>query len=431
MRARVASPDKPRRAAGRTAAWAVGAAWLAFASTACSSSIGDARPSPIPPGYLEALEREGRSPLDPSRGDAPRTQADGERLVDAVIASVGDRYLTRSEVLRRLRLESAAGGSGPGMEAEIERARVRWAQTQLLGIAARQGGLQADPAAVDRIARDKLKELAKTASEEDGSEISPEAWLAQRRLTWEEFRRQFEDEVLVQFWHRRATLGLGQGARPEQDLEVTPAEVRRIYREHGEAFDEPRSVRSAVFEFRVAGLADDDHGPAEWQALAERRADQLAQLFREGHEAAFLARRYGLDDEERELGMWRVEKEFVAIEDQQRRLRSMPELVQFLDRPELAARDALVLRGAGGPLVYGIVEYKPGRRLDFVEAQKAIATRIANARVTALRARTVISLLESGSVVSPRELEDHLLDAAQAALDQIAADDILRTVRLK
>ena len=41
------------------------------------------------------------------------------------------------------------------------------------------------------------------------------------------------------------------------------------------------------------------------------------------------------------------------------------------------------------------------------------------------------SRLDAGSVVSPPELEDMVLDGAQQTLDKIAADDILGKVRLR
>ena len=393
---------------------------------ACSSSVGEIRPSPIPPGYLEALAREG----GPDGGTRRRERQAGEQIVDGLIAAVGDRFLTRSEVLRRLRLDEGRRPPGMSIEDEIARERVNWAQTQLLGIAARQAGLRADARMVDGIVREQMKRMLDEASKKEGRPVGEDEWLASKRLTKEEYRRQFEDEVVALAYVQKLMHGVGGPTRPEVDTEVTPQEVRRIFRDHPEMFEDPAKVRGAVFQFSVAGLADETHTPAEWQDLAERRAEQLAELFRQGHEAEFLARRYGLDDDK--LGLWLVAEKAQPLEDVGKRLKSgVPGIEDWLARPDLAAGQALVARHPEGPIVFGVIEAVPAAQRSFADAHDLIVGRIREARAAYLRARTVVQMLDTGSVVSPADLEDDVLDSAQAVLDQLASDDVLGKVRLR
>jgi hypothetical protein len=404
-----------------------GAVLLAGALGGCSSSVSDIRPSPIPPGYLEALAREGGG----DRGTTRREREEGEQVVDGLVAAVGDRFLTRSEVLRRQRLDEGRRRQ-PGMSAEdeIDVERVRWAQTQLLGIAARQAGLRPDVRMVDDIVRQQMKKYLDEAAKQEGRPVGEAEWLAAKRLTKEEFRRQFEDEVIAMAYIQKLMHGLGGPTRPEVDAEVTPQEVRRIFRDHPQLFENPAKVRGAVFVFAVSGLADERHTPAQWQELAERRADQLAELFEQGHDAEFLARRYGLDDDKK--GDWVAAVVPMPIESVIRNLESqIPGIEAWLQRPDLAARQTLVTRSPRGPIVFGVIETEAASQRSYAEAHDIIVDAIRQARTEYLRARTVLQMLDAGSVVSPPELEDRVLDAAQGQLDKLASDDILGSVRLR
>ena len=404
---------------------ALGASVLA---SACSSSVSDIRPSPVPPGYLEALARDGGE-----AGTTRREREGGEQIVDGILAAVGDRVLTRSEVMRALRLEEGRRRRpGATEEDEIDAERVRWASTQLVGIAARQAGLRAEARMVDSIVKDRMETLLEEASEKEGRPVGEEEWLAAKRLTKEEFRRQFEDEVVAMAYVRKLMYGIGGPTRPEVDPEVTPAEVRRIFREHPEAFDEPAKVQSAVFQFFVSGLADEEHTPAEWQDLAERRAEQLAELFRQGHDPEFLAKRYRLDQEK--MGMFQIAQKSQPLEMVTQLMTGpggVPGIKDWLERPDLGSRQTFVARHPQGPLVYGVIDFEPASRKSFEDAYDAIVEAIQGARTASIRARIVIQMLDAGSVVSPSELEDMVLDAAQQTLDRIAADDILGKVRLR
>lgn len=396
-------------------------------ASACSSSVSDIRPSPVPPGYLEALARDGGE-----AGTTRRAREDGEQIVDGIVAAVGDKVLTRSEVLRSLRIQDQPRRPGATEEDEIEAERVRWASTQLVVLAAYQAGLRLEARMLDSVVEDVMEGLLEEASEKEGRPVSEEEWLASKRLTKEEFRRRHEGQVVSELYVQKLMRGVGGPTRPEVDWDVTPAEVRRIFRAHPEAFDEPAKVRSAVFQIYVSGLADEEHTPAEWQDLAERRAEQLAELFRQGHDHEFLAKRYGLDQENMGLSLFAPSAQPLdVVQRQMGGQGGIPGIQAWLERPDLGARQTLVASHPQGPFVYGVIEFEPAARKSFEEAYDDIVSAIRAARQASTRARVVIQMLATGSAVSPPELEDRVLDAAQQTLDEIAANEILGKVRLR
>ena len=387
-------------------------------------STPDVRPSPIPEGYLDAVANEG---VDEA-GAPRRARQASERLVDGLIASVGDRFLTRSEALRRLRFLTDVDKADPDqLEEEIKQERVRWAETQILALLARQAGLPPDPRRVESWVDRIVQEQIDNASKAEGRTYTRQEWLAKKRLTMPELYRQYTDLVDGRLFMQKLLRGVGP-TRPEVDLEVTPAEMRRLFHEHPDAFVEPVSVRVVVFIIDPAGLGDDDHTPAEWADLAERRAEQLAELFRRGHSVELLTKRYGLDDDE--MGSVVEGPKPWTIEETVQRTR-IPGLPAWLKRPDLAARDAMMAKTESGPLVIGVLEHTPEKRLSYADAHDRLVGVIANVRGEALQAHLVIEALEQGSVVSPPELEDLLLDRAQTTLDKIASDDLMSKVRLR
>ena len=389
-------------------------------------STPDVKPSPIPPGYLEATAASGPT----QGGTRRRARKAEERLVDGLIASVGDRFLTRSEALRRLRFLRDVDKAEPEqLEQEIEQERVRWAELQILALLARQAGIQPDPRRVEEFVDGIVAKQIETASQAEGRAYTRQEWLARKRLTMPELYRQHTDLVEGQVYLQKLLRGVGGPTRPEVDLEVTPGEMRRLFREHPDAFEKPASARIVLFLFDPEGLSDDEHTPAEWTELAERRAKQLAELFERGHGVAFLKSRYQLDDDT--IGSVVEAKDPLPIEEIVQRMRNVPGLGAWLNRPELAKGQALLVNVDAGPMVIGVVEHTPKERLSYAEAHDRLTQTIGNVRQQALRAHLIREALEQGSVVSPPELEDLLLDRAQEIQDQIASDDLLSKVRLR
>ena len=113
----------------------LGGVVVAALTSGCRSD--DIAPSPVPPAYARLAQSGGIK----QASKAPRGRRKGERVLDGVIASVGDKFLTRREVERRLRLTKSDPVGDTDRELEVDRERVRWAEQQLLVKAARQAGI--------------------------------------------------------------------------------------------------------------------------------------------------------------------------------------------------------------------------------------------------------------------------------------------------
>lgn len=379
-------------------------------------------PSPVPPAYARLAQEGGIK----QASKAPRGRRKGERVLDGVIASVGDQFLTRREVERRLRLTKADPVGDTNRELEVDRERVRWAEQQLLVKAARQAGITVPPDRLDEYAENMLQEMMKIASEELDRPMTRDQYLAERRITWEEFTSQMRDEFMSRIYLAKLRDGLS-GARPVIDRTPSPSEVRRIYRENLKEFDIQAGAKLALFQLFVNGVADDDHTPAEWEALVKRRADQLASLYQQGHKAKKLARHYGLDDEE--MGFATVTP-MTALTKLAKTVKK-EEFEAWLLDPNRRVRDTIIINDVPGPLVVGIEELRAARVLPYSEAREKIVNAVRAGMADHLKARTIIEMIARGAVVSPPELEDLLLDVEQDVLDRIAADPLLKSARLQ
>ena len=383
-----------------------------------------ARPSPLPPGYSEAVRTGAAKPS--RRGTRARGKREDEQLLDGVIASVGDKFLTRREVLRRLRLSQSDPLSDTDRDAEIDEERVRWATQQLLVKAARQSGIAIQASRLEEYANDRLEDHIREASEDAGRPLTRDEYLSEKRLTWEEFTSQKHDEFMAALYMAKLRDGV-QGTRPIIDRSVSPGEVRRIYRENKEQFDIKAGAKIALFQFSTSGVDDGKHSLAECEALVTRRAEQLADLFRQGHPAKRLARHYSLDDEK--LGSWIVRP---GVEPREALSKIAADgFEHWMLDPARQVRDTYIVKDPGGPIVVGIVELESARVLPFSEAHDKIVDRIRHGMNLHLQARLISDMIGRGAVVSPPELEDLLLDSAQETLDIIASDPILKSARLQ
>ena len=100
----------------------------------------------------------------------------------------------------------------------------------------------------------------------------------------EEYREQQREIMQYRAYVIKLAQGLGGPTRPQVDMDVTPAEVRRIYWSHPGAFDEKVGVRFAVFPLDVEKyLVDEDTGFLEAEEDATADAEKIAALLRQGH----------------------------------------------------------------------------------------------------------------------------------------------------
>lgn len=391
------------------------AALLSAASVlgGCNSDEG-VRISPVPAGYAALLRQQQYAE------GARREQSAGGKTVDELLAVVDGEYLTRREILRSLRLAEADVADDPDVEEEIRLARLEWARQRLIMGAARRAGLRIPPSAIDSIAEQQLEAEMERNEKESGVKLTPEEYLAERRLTREEYREQIYGAVVAEYYIRKLWNGLGAG-RPDLDKEVSPAEVRRIYYDHREKFDLPPGVKLAMFQLPMEAFETEDRDFLEAEEFANATAEKLARAFRAGGEPKALATQYDLPK-----ANWRVTDDFIVNFPQ-------PAAKAWLFDPQRSARDVRVFRDAGGPIIIGVLDTRPARRRDLSdpEVYDLIVDIVQGARRKRLQAQLTVDLLERGGVVWPDELADEMLDAAQADLDMIASHEIVKRARLR
>ena len=369
------------------------------------------RPSPIPAGYAMLAAKQ--------RNATPQYSEGGD-TVDELLAVVDGEVLTRQEVTRRLRLPTAPEDRTGSEEQEIREERLKWAQQQLVIAAARRAGLRLPESSMDDIALNFLKQQIKANEEETGEKLTPEEYLSNRQLTWKEYRAQAKGDIIYQYFVEKLLRGIGQ-ARPEIDMEVSPAEIRRIYYDHKDEFNEKAGVRYAFFSCVVEGYDDPDTDPAEAEAAAIKKAEAIKGAFERGNEAWLIAAHFKLPEED-----W-TESEKDEFSTRYR----LPAVNEWMFEEGRKAGDATIIFDAAGPTVFGILETRPERPRALDEVYDNIKAMLSRGKEMRLSAKLVIQQLNRGSVVWPDELADELLDQSYQILDFLRTNEVLGKARLK
>ena len=395
--------------------------WIPFAALAaalalaggCSSDDEAIKPSPIPPGYAMLLRQQQGAERNPQARTA------GGQTVDETLAVVDAEVLTRRELLRSLRL-TAEDAKNPDVEEEIRGATLAWARERLIVGAARRAGMRIPESAVDDIAKGELARQMKENEEKTGQKLNEDDYLRQRRLTWGEFRTQLSGAVTTEYYTRKLYEGIG-GTRPRIDKEVTPSEVRRIYHDHREKFDEPYGVKVALFQVPSAAFETEGRDFLEAEQMAETIAGRLAEGFRAGQDPKALAQRFKIQE-----GRWQVSQDFIVRFPQ-------PAWSAWMFAPARRTRDANIFNDGAGPVVLGVVDVRPARRrtLEDPMVYDLIVNLVQGARKRRMLAELTLDLLRRGAVVWPAELHDDLLDAAYEDLDLVDTHEIVGKARLK
>lgn len=378
---------------------------------ACDSNpAGEGRPSPLPYGYREPQGNAGR----------PKPSTEGEAL-DEITAVVWGEVLTRRRLIRE------TGGQKDGedevaFERDLRRRRVEWAKEQLFVKAAEQDGLRIVPSMLDEALEEEKKRLADEATENTGRPVSFEEVLAQQHLSEEEFRTSVKNRVLRQIYMKKLLVGLGKSARPQVDLSVSPAEVRRLYREQPELFDEKPGARFALFQLQTADAMVGEVTPVEAEAATARKAEEIVVAFRGGAAPRDIAKRFALGERQ-----W---KELEQIETRF----AIPEGGAWLFDPQRKERDAQVFhfeQVLGGPVVLGVLEVRPAQKRGFSDSYDEVVKVYRFGREIRLESQRLIELVQGGAVVWPPALADDLVDDARNKLRQIEADERLSRARFR
>ncbi len=385
-------------------------ALVACAAAGCDSNpAGTGSVSPLPYGYQE-----------PAKRARVTREAEGQEL-DEIVAVVWGEVLTRRRLIRETG-GRVAGQEEAEFEADLERRRLAWSREQLLVKAAEQEGLRLEPSILDAAVEQLKREELALAAKNTGRPVTFEEYLAGRDLSAEEFRLQVRNREMRRGYMRKLLVGLGRSARPQVDLTVSPAEVRRLYREEPELFDDKAGARFVFFLVPAIDELVGELSPAEAEAAALAKAERIAQAFRGGEAPQAIAQRFGLSE--------RVWREAPEIQSEFR----FPEGAAWLFAPGRRPGDAAVFRfekEPAGPIVLGVLEVQAARKLDFDSAYKAVEDKYVLARQVRLEHQRIIELVQGGSVVWPDSLADRLVDQARQQLRQLDEHPVYSRARFR
>ncbi len=384
------------------------------ANLANGPNANEATPSCLPPGYRYAT----------SDSNAPPPEPQGTEL-DAKLAVVDGEVITRRRLVRE---------AGPRVPPETEsqydqKIRQRLLERSQLLIfvhEARRIGIHIPPQQLDEFVDRNLEDQVRAVEKNTGVETTPARILAERNLTRDEYKDQVRESILVELYMRSLTHGIGPKGRPQVDLDPSPAEARSIYLTAPGAFDEKAGVEFAVWQIPVDRYLTDDVGFLEAEEKAQKDAEALAAAFAAGTPAAELAKRYDLPRPAR----W---NDFPEVVDDADRLERQfgHAAAAWLLAPGRKQGDVKVLAEAEGPLVLGVHEVRPSRRIPYEKAYEKIVERVRGIRQERLAEQRLIELLTTRSVVQPPDLADAIVGMAQRRLEELDRDPVNRLVRFR
>jgi hypothetical protein len=381
---------------------------------ACSSKP-ETRPSPLPYGYAY---RQGTAPKDPR----PPPAASGEQL-DAAIAIVGDDVLTRRRLIRETG-GRVADESDAAFERGLKKRMLNWAAERVFVQAAERIGIKLPEASLDEYVKEQSDKLVKRAREDTGQPVTLADVLAERHISYEEFRESWRSKLYVMLYLRKLMVGIG-GTRPEVDMEVSPAEVRRVYRANPGLFDQQAGARFSLWQLQVKTYLVGDRSFIDAEQEATRQAEALGQAFKAGASPAEVARRFAVPPED-----WRENEQFVEQDSFRERFRD-DQTTAWLFAPERRARDTLGIALPHGPLVVGVLEVRPPRRRSFEEVYDDVVARMKRGRELRVEKEELIRLVRQGAVAWPEELADALAMDAQETLGLLERDPAMAGARFR
>lgn len=390
---------------------------LANSSNAANPSNPEQIPSCLPPGYR---------PCPPgSEVPQPTSEPRGEEL-DVLLAVV------EGEVITKRRLAREAGGLAPGQdpsmfERQLHRRLLQRARLLLFVKEAERAGVLVRDPLLDKVVEDHLAQSAKEAAERTGETVTVEAYLADKGITREEFRDHVREQLMFQGYVMKLKEGIGGLGRPQVDMDVSPAEVRRIYWDHPRAFDEKPGVRFAFFQPIVENYLVDDIGVLDAEEKAVADAEAMAQAWRQGVAPEQIASRYELGERE-----WRAAAEEEFFEENVGVVRLFGEQANaWLFDPARSPGEATVLYESSGPVVFGILERREGRHVPYEEAHDKIVLLVQGVRTQRLIEEKLIEILSSRNAVQPSGLAAELLAGARHRISEIDSDPIAAAARFR
>jgi hypothetical protein len=355
----------------------------------------------------------------------PPGSAEGENL-DEILAVVEGKMITRRRLIRE------TGGRSPDIddatfESSLHRRLKERVVEEILVREAHRVGIRLKEKHLDEVIREQSRVIVKDASKSEGRPVTIDEVLADRGLTREEFRENTRRRGLCEICLLRMLEGVG-GARPQIDMEVSPAEVKRMYALNPDAYKLKRGVKLVLFRFPLRRYTETAPSFEEAEAAAIRDARALAEAFRNGEEADALARRHDLS---RDRGEMQAIPRMIEEGDAALEVSVGSGAVAWLFDPKRRPRDAAVQPDPQGPRVYGIVEVQEPREREWDEITAEIVARVQDARRLRVRTELIVRAVTEQNVLWPSSLADELVVDAQGILDEMAQHPILGAAQFR
>lgn len=214
-----------------------------------------------------------------------------KEVVDRIMAVVNDRVITKWEIDSQLGPSSEAlGFTGKQKERELEQLRIqrllRMIEDEILYQAGKSAGFVPSKEEVDLRIQEKIRQA--------GSKAKFLKILSDQELDIRDVEEEVEKEitgskyVASRWWHIH---GNGKELRPREDVEVTPAEMRRYYSEHRQEFtrEDRAKVRVIFLPFTGSGNA----------AKVWERGREILKMLEEGEDFGTLASQFSFVKRER------------------------------------------------------------------------------------------------------------------------------------
>jgi parvulin-like peptidyl-prolyl isomerase len=208
--------------------------------------------------------------------------------VDGVAAYVNEHVITLSDVMiliEPVRRQLAATYEGEALQKQLREAYDTALNTLVerflvLDAYKKQGGKIPDWA-VDQRAEEMIDEMFK------GDREALMRALADEKMTYDEWRETIERQMIVQSM---------RGANVDQNVQITPGQVRAYYDRHAEEFHQPPHMHARMIVLTPDKVAD----PLQ----RKKRAGELAQRAREGADFGSLATQFSGGTHAEEGGDW-------------------------------------------------------------------------------------------------------------------------------
>jgi hypothetical protein len=395
----------------------LGTAVLGIVSGAggCNSAP-DVKPSPLPPGYFERPDAVPPQPLQDREGTD----------LDETLAVVEGRPIFRRRLVREM------GGRPKGMDDERFERQIRTllkerVRQELFVNEAKRHQLRVPVQALDEFVQEQAQREVDKASKAEGRPVTFAEFLEDRGITAEEYRQNLERQLMYEIFIRKILDGIG-GARPQVGMEVSPAEIRRIYRDHPGAFDLKRAVKLTMFQIPLTRYTERGLPLAEAEEAALQDARALAQGWRSGEEPEALGRRFDLD---RGRGDWIQYPDL--LEEGNERVETVfgKAGAAWIFDPARRARDAAVQADAPGPRVVGILEVQAPRARDWDEVSGEIVAIVRRARQLRVEAELLLNILGDRSIVTPSDVADEIAYDARELLRKLDEDPVMGAARFQ